>query len=203
VESLLLVLMANCAFWLGVCPFSLWIGQWFLHKDIRHFGDGNPGAVNAFLAGGRKIGGLALIMDVGKWIPFVFVAHSVFQLPQQAIAVIGTCAIIGHAFSPFLRFHGGKAVAVTFGVLLALPIYQPFLSLTIATFLAFILIDNDAWTVVIGAVTSFVYLLISQGNSWETRFILFIVILFVIKFFRELQTVPRLLRLINWLQAKR
>ena len=100
-----MVLLANCAFCLGACPFSLWIGRWLLHKDIREYGDGNPGAVNAFLAGGRKIGGLALIMDVGKGIPFVFVAHLVFRLPQPAVAVVGICAIIGHAFSPFLRFH--------------------------------------------------------------------------------------------------
>ena len=202
-ESLLSVMMAVCAFWLGACPFSLWIGKWFLHKDIRNYGDGNPGTVNVFLAGGRKLGGLALILDVGKGIPFTLIAHAVFQLPQPAVAVIGMCAILGHAFSPYLRFHGGKAVAVTFGVLLALPQYQPLVSLAIGTFLAFILIDNNAWTVILGASASFVYLLVSQGNSWETRFILFVVILFVMKFFRELQTVPRLLRLINWLQAKR
>ena len=202
-ESLLSVLMAVCAFWLGACPFSLWIGKWFLHKNIRDYGDGNPGTVNVFLAGGRKLGGLALILDVGKGIPFTLIAHAVFQLPQPAVAVIGMFAILGHAFSPYLRFHGGKAVAVAFGVLLALPQYQPLVSLAIGTFLAFILIDNDAWTVILGAFASFVYLLVSQGNSWETRFILFVVILFVMKFFRELHTVPRLLRLINWLQAKR
>ena len=202
-ESLLSVMLAICAFWLGACPFSLWIGKCFLHKDIRDYGDGNPGTVNVFLAGGRKLGGLALILDVGKGIPFTLIAHTVFQLPQPAVAVIGMCAILGHAFSPYLRFHGGKAVAVTFGVLLALPQYQPLVSLTIATFLAFILIDNNAWTVILGASASFIYLLVSQGNSWERRFILFIVILFVMKFFRELKTVPRPLRLINWLQAKR
>jgi acyl phosphate:glycerol-3-phosphate acyltransferase len=202
-ESLLSVMLAVCAFWLGACPFSVWIGKWFLHKDIRDYGDGNPGTVNVFLAGGRKLGGLALILDVVKGIPFTLIAHAVFQLPQPAVAVIGMCAILGHVFSPYLRFHGGKAVAVTFGVLLALPQYQPLVSLAIGTFLAFILIDNNAWTVILGASASFVYLLLSQGNSWETRFILFIVILFVMKFFRELKTVPRPLRLINWLQAKR
>ena len=135
-ESLLSVMLAVCAFWLGACPFSLWVGKRFLHKDIRDYGDGNPGTVNVFLAGGRKLGGLALILDVGKGIPFTLIAHAVFQLPQPTVDVIGMCAILGHAFSPFLRFHGGKAVAVTFGVLLALPQYQPLVSLAIGTFLA-------------------------------------------------------------------
>lgn len=202
-ESLRLVILAICAFWLGACPFSLWIGYKFLHKDIRDYGDGNPGAVNVFLAGGPKIGTLALLMDIGKGIPFVYAAHSAFQLPEATIAVIGTCAILGHAFSPFLRFRGGKAVAVTFGVLMALPEYQPLLSVAILTLLVLIVIDNDAWTVVLGALASFAYLLISQGNSWEMRFILFVLILYVVKFFRELQGIPRPLRLVHWLQSRK
>jgi glycerol-3-phosphate acyltransferase PlsY len=197
------ILLAACAFMLGACPFSLWIGRWFLHKDIREYGDGNPGTVNVFLAGGRKSGVIALLLDVGKGFPFVFAAHSVFHLPYVAVVAVGICAILGHAFSPVLKLQGGKAVAVTFGVLMALPAYQPLLSLALLTFLAFILIDNDAWTVIAGAVSSFVYLLISRGNTWETQISLFIAILFVIKFFRELQTVPRPMRLVRWFQRNR
>ena len=49
-------LLVVVAFWLGACPFSVWIGRWFLGKDIRNYGDGNPGAANVFRAGGRKTG---------------------------------------------------------------------------------------------------------------------------------------------------
>ena len=40
-------LLVVSAFWLGACPFSVWIGQWLLGKDIRDYGDGNPGAAGA------------------------------------------------------------------------------------------------------------------------------------------------------------
>ena len=61
-ELIYSVLLAVAAFWLGACPFALWIGKWLAHKDIRNYGDGNPGAVNAFRAAGPKIGTFALII---------------------------------------------------------------------------------------------------------------------------------------------
>ena len=74
--------LAVLAFCLGACPFSLWVGKWLLGKDIRSYGDGNPGAINVFRAGGRKAFALAMFLDIGKGIPFVFLAHSYFELPQ-------------------------------------------------------------------------------------------------------------------------
>ena len=142
-------LVAVCAFWLGACPFSMdW--HWLLRKDIRAYGDGNPGAVNVFRAGGPRAGSLALFLDIAKGVPFVLMAHAVFGLPEAVVMAIGVSAILGHAFTPILRFHGGKAVAITFGVLMALPQHELLFTVAIFTFLAFIFIDNDAWTVVIG-----------------------------------------------------
>lgn len=195
--------LAICAFWLGDCPFSLWIGRWFLQKDIRDYGDGNPGAVNVFLAGGRKAGGLALLLDVGKGVPFVSLSHAVFDQPEVAVLVIGMCAILGHAFSPILEFHGGKAVAVTFGVLRALPQHEALVSLAVATLLAFMIIDDNAWTVVVGASASLFFMVISNGNSWDTGFMLFVLGLYVFKFLKELRTIPRPGRLAHWLRSRR
>jgi glycerol-3-phosphate acyltransferase PlsY len=50
------VTLAASAFWLASCPFSLWVGHLFLGKDIRDYGDGNPGLANVFRAGGLKAG---------------------------------------------------------------------------------------------------------------------------------------------------
>jgi len=118
-------LLILCAFWLGACPFSVWIGQWLLGKDIRDYGDGNPGAVNVFRAGGRKSGFLAIFLDVAKGVPFVVLAHSFFGLSEAIVLAVALSAILGHAFSPLLHLRGGKSVAVTFGVLLALPQHWP------------------------------------------------------------------------------
>ncbi|MCK4863660.1 MAG: glycerol-3-phosphate acyltransferase, partial [Dehalococcoidales bacterium] len=123
-ETLTIALLSIAAFGLGAIPFSLIVGRLFLGKDPRDYGDGNPGAVNVFRAGGQKAGYLAVFLDVAKGVPFVFLAHSLFGLSHVAVVAVGMCAILGHAFSPFLHWRGGKAVAVTFGVLVALPQHE-------------------------------------------------------------------------------
>jgi glycerol-3-phosphate acyltransferase PlsY len=202
VEISYFTLLALCAFGLGACPFSLWVGHWLLGKDIRNYGDGNPGAANVFKAGGRKSGFLAVFLDVAKGVPFVFLAHSFFELPEAAVLGIAFSAILGHAFSPILQLKGGKAVAVTFGAILALPQHDMILALAGAMFLGFLFIAVDAWIVIFGAAASVTYVLVTRGASAETFFMLGVLALLVLKFFTELKTVPRIkLKPVAWLQS--
>ncbi|MFC1915524.1 glycerol-3-phosphate acyltransferase [Chloroflexota bacterium] len=201
-EVLYPALLALSAFCLGACPFSLWIGQWFLGKDIRNYGDGNPGAINVFRAGGRKSGLLAVILDVPKGIPFVVLAYSFFGFPDELTMAVALSAVLGHAFSPLLRFKGGKSIAVTFGVLLALPQHEMLLIFIIFMFLGYLFIEIDAWTVMLGPVGSLAYLVATGGNSWEWLFMLCLSIILAVKHFDELKTVPRFRgRAINWWQS--
>lgn len=195
-------LLALCAFWLGACPFSVYIGRWFLGKDITDYGDGNPGAINVFRAGGHKLGYLAILLDVAKGVPFVFLAYSFFGLPVTAVVVVGLCAILGHAFSPFLQWRGGKAIAVTFGVLIVLPQHEILLAFIAFLFLGFLFIDNDSWTVIFGATGSLAYLAVTRGSSWESLLMLGILVILVIKHFEGLRTFPGTRgRLVRWLQS--
>ena len=204
VEAFYPALLTVSAFWLGACPFSVWIGQRVLNKDIRNYGDGNPGAVNVFRAGGRKSGCLALILDVAKGVPFVALAHSFFGFPIVVVMVVALSAILGHAFSPLLRFKGGKSIAVTFGVLLALPQHETLIIFAAFMFLGFLFIENDAWIVMLGPAGSLAYLLATSGTSWEALFMLSVFILLIVKHFAELKTTPRLkVRLIDWFQSRR
>jgi glycerol-3-phosphate acyltransferase PlsY len=196
-------LLVLCAFGLGACPFSLWVGRWLLGKDIRNYGDGNPGAANVFKAGGRKAGFLAVFLDVGKGVPFVFLAHSFFELPEAAVLGIAFSAILGHAFSPILQLKGGKAVAITFGTILALPQHDMLFALASAMLLGFLIIAVDAWVVIFGAAASATYVLVTRGASAETFFMLGVLTLLVMKFFNELKTVPRFkLKPVTWLQSR-
>ncbi|MAF86077.1 MAG: hypothetical protein CL875_06370 [Dehalococcoidales bacterium] len=198
------ILLAVCAFWLGACPFSVWIGKRFLGKDIRDFGDANPGAINVFRAGGRKLGFLAVILDIAKGVPFVALAYLFFELPGVIVLAVALSAIFGHAFSPLLRLRGGKSIAVTFGVLLALPQHEILLVFTVFMLLGFLFIETDGWRVMPGLAGSLAYLIITTGNSWESLFMLCVLVIFAVKHYNELQTVPRLrLRIINWLQSRR
>ncbi len=201
-ETLTIALLSIAAFGLGAIPFSLIVGRLFLGKDPRDYGDGNPGAVNVFRAGGQKAGYLAVFLDVIKGAPFVFMAHSLFGVSNVAVVAVGMCAILGHAFSPFLRWHGGKAVAVTFGVLLALPQQEMLLVFIACMILGALFIEVDAWTVMFGGAGSLAYLAVTRGSSWETLLMLCILAVFAVKHFGSLRTFPGFRgRLVRWLQS--
>jgi len=203
-EILYSILLTVATFWLGACPFSLWIGKRLLSKDIRRYGDGNPGATNVFRAGSIKIGIMALVLDIVKGAPFILLAYLVFELPQPTIMVIGISAILGHAYSPLLRFKGGKALAVTCGVLLALPQHEMIISALLLTFLGFLLTENDSWPPIFGITGSLVFLLITKGIAWEPLFMASVLTILVIKYRHDLREVPRIsIRPLGWLRAKR
>ena len=108
------------AFIAGSIPFS-YIAVRLSGKDIGAYGEGNPGAANAFRAGGLKIGIPSLILDSFKGvIPVALLVRdaSYWQVPLIAIA-----PVLGHAFSPFLHFRGGKAIATSFGIWTALTVW--------------------------------------------------------------------------------
>jgi glycerol-3-phosphate acyltransferase PlsY len=199
------ILLATAAFWLGACPFSVWLGRWRLKKDITHYGDGNPGSANVFRAGGSvRLGLIAVLLDIAKGVPFVLISHLVLDLPIAVVLAIGLSAILGHAFSPILQFKGGKSVAVTFGVLIALPQFDMLIVYTILTILGFLFIMQHSWVALSGPIGTSIYLLISRGISWELLFIICVLTLFIIKQRRELQALPAFrMNLINWLQSRR
>jgi len=194
------LLLAIGAFWLGACPFSVWIGRWLLGKDIRNYGDGNPGAANVFRAGGRKAGILAVILDVGKGTPFVILAHSFFGFPDLIVLVVGLSAILGHAFSPILRFKGGKSIGITMGVLIVLPQHAILFAFMAFMLLGYLLIEIDAWIVTLGAGGSLAYLVAAEGNMWESLFMLCVLAILATKHFADLKTIPRFKgKLVRWL----
>jgi glycerol-3-phosphate acyltransferase PlsY len=204
VEAVYYALVGIFAFWLGACPFSVWVGHRFLGRDIRDYGDGNPGAMNVFRAGGRKSYFLASILDVAKGVPFVFLAHSLWEFPEIVVVGVALSAILGHAFSPLLGFRGGKSLAVTFGVLFALPQYEILISFAIFLLIGFLFIEGDAWTVMFGAAGSLAYLVTTKGNSWEPLLMLCVLAILAIKHFDSLKTMPRRkVRILAWIQSRR
>jgi glycerol-3-phosphate acyltransferase PlsY len=201
-EIIFTILLAIAAFLVGAIPFSVIIGHLFLKKDVTHYGDGNPGAVNVFRAGGHKSGFLAVLLDVAKGVPFVLLAHTLTGLNIASVIIIAICAILGHAFSPFLHWRGGKAIAVTFGVLLALPEHEILLAFIAFTVLGFLFIEVDAWTIIFGAAGTLAYLGITRGSSWEPLLMFLILTILIIKHFEALHTLPGFKgRLFRWVQS--
>jgi glycerol-3-phosphate acyltransferase PlsY len=105
-------------FCLGALPFGHWVGL-SRGVDLRKQGSQNTGATNAGRILGRKWGYLVFILDMFKgWIA-VWLAIKGGGTDEVSIAA-GVCAVLGHVFSPWLGFRGGKGVATSAGIFLAL-----------------------------------------------------------------------------------
>jgi len=141
------------AFFCGSLPFSVWVGRYALHKDVRDFGDGNPGASNVFRAGGKGWGALAIVLDFLKGAIPVGLANFGAGLDGWAITAVALAPILGHAFSPFLRLRGGKALAVTFGVWTGLTLWVGPTLLGLSFALWMWLITVEGWAVLAGMLT--------------------------------------------------
>ena len=154
------------AFFCGSLPFSVWLGKIALRKDIRHFGDANPGAANVFRAGGTGWGWIAILLDILKGAVPVGLANFGAGITGWPLAAIAIAPIAGHAFSPFLRFKGGKAIAVSLGIWCGLTLYQVPLVLGLILAMYIVLLTNNGWSTVLGFASLIVYLLISAVPAW-------------------------------------
>jgi glycerol-3-phosphate acyltransferase PlsY len=104
---------------LGCVPTGLWLGLWLRRVDIREHGSKNIGATNTLRVLGKGLGAAALAGDMGKGIVSVLLVSKLSDSPYAAIAC-GIAAIVGHSASIFLKFRGGKGVATSAGVFMAL-----------------------------------------------------------------------------------
>jgi len=115
-----------CAFFVGAVPFALLVVRLLKGVDVRTVGSGNVGATNAsraFASRGGRIGAFLLIylLDAAKGLLPAMLAPRFVDGDAQLVAVLaGASAVLGHVFTPFLGFRGGKGVATATGVLLAL-----------------------------------------------------------------------------------
>lgn len=116
------------AYLLGSIPFALIIGKLVKGIDIRKHGSRNMGATNALRVLGIKWGIIVFALDMLKagliigLFRFNIIPYSEYDLVHPL--VYGVCAILGHLFPVFAKFHGGKGVACTAGIIL---VYQPLL----------------------------------------------------------------------------
>ncbi len=152
------------AFISGSLPFSVWLGRLALQKDIRTYGDGNPGATNVFKAGGRWVGVLAVVLDALKGIIPVSLASMINGVQGWSLVAIALAPLFGHAFSPFLRFKGGKAVAVTFGVWIGLTLWHAPIVLGVMLFYWFKAVTISGWALLFALLSLLLYLLLIQAE---------------------------------------
>ena len=118
-----LLLLVIVAYLIGSIPFAVVSSRLFGLADPRSYGSGNPGATNVLRSGNKAAAAVTLIGDCLKgWL--VVWGAGALGFDAGAAALAGLAAFLGHVFSIFLRFKGGKGVATALGVLagISLPI---------------------------------------------------------------------------------
>ena len=113
------------AFISGSVPWSLICVRTLSGQDVRRVGDGNPGATNAWISSGWMVGSISMLLDVLKaavpvWLFTNQFSDTSYPVHFLSVTVVAISPIIGHAFPPFLRFRGGKALAPSWGSWIAL-----------------------------------------------------------------------------------
>ena len=106
---------------LGSIPFGLLAAKLCRSQDPRTAGSGNIGFTNVLRVSGKKAGTLTLVGDFGKGFLVVWLAKR-FLTQESWILAIAFAVIVGHIFSVFLVFHGGKGVATALGSILGLEV---------------------------------------------------------------------------------
>ncbi|MFA5012002.1 MAG: glycerol-3-phosphate 1-O-acyltransferase PlsY [Ignavibacteria bacterium] len=129
---LYLILLILSSYLVGAIPFALIIGLIFKGKDIRKLGSGNLGSTNAFRTLGIPYGILVQMLDIGKGLLVVMVLANLMydNLPFSNITpfddltlvkiIAGVSAVLGHTFSIFAGFKGGKGINTALGMLISL-----------------------------------------------------------------------------------
>ena len=118
------IAIAVGAYFLGSIPMGYLLVRVFRRQDIRSVGSGNIGATNVLRFGGKGLGAATFLLDVLKgsaavWLGGALGAWLMPALPlRSAEAVAALFAVLGHMFTCWLHFHGGKGVATGFGVFL-------------------------------------------------------------------------------------
>ena len=146
---------------------SIWVGKLALGVNIREYGDGNPGATNVFRAGGKGWGILALFLDFIKGAIPVGIANFWLGLDGIVMVAVALAPILGHAYSPFLGGHGGKALAVTFGIWTGLSLFMVPILLGVSFAIWLTLLQPEGWAVMMGSLMLLAaLLLISAPTVW-------------------------------------
>ena len=181
------------SFLLGSIPFGIVFSRIFGKKDPRKVGSGNIGATNILRSSGNKsIAVLTLIADIVKGSVVVLIGSqleiqsNLFFTPEL---LCGLAAILGHIFSPFVKFRGGKGVATALGVFFALAPYLSLLSLGV-----FVLITVTSRIVSISSLIAVLIFPISAFflNYSLNLIFLSLIIAFII-FFRHKENIKRLI----------
>ena len=180
-----LIIIILTSYLMGSIPFGLILTKIFLNKDIRKVGSGNIGATNVLRAGNKIVGYLTLILDVLKAIiPIIYIK---FNYPDL-IYVSSLSVFLGHVFSIWLKFKGGKGVATYVGILFCINYFLGII-FVITWLIIFIISKFSSLGSILSSLVIPIYIFLNSDYNNEY----FFVIMFVLILFTHRENVKRLI----------
>ena len=153
--------------------------------DIRKFGSGNIGATNVLRYGGKFLGLLTLLIDAAKGFVTIVYLHTYIQGDVSAhtyTIMMGAATILGHIFSPWLSFKGGKGVAITLGVAFTILAAYGQKEIFFLILLVWILVVLFTKYAALGSVISLVFLVFYSFFFLNKFFIFFLFITLLVTY---------------------
>ncbi len=197
-----LIVFGFTAYILGSIPSAVWIGKAWHDIDVREHGSKNSGATNTFRVLGKKAGVTVLLMDVIKGLLAVFLPFILVQFSPNILegikdlsllkVICALTAILGHIFPVFAQFNGGKGVATSLGVIIA--IHPPTALFCFLLFLVVFLTSNFVSLGAITASVAFPLVLIFGFKSQSLWLNIFSVLLGAAVIFAHKKNIKRLLK---------
>ena len=188
------------AYLLGSIPTAVWYGEAYFGIDVRKFGSGNAGATNTFRVLGKRAGTIVLLIDVLKgWTATMLavILHNLKVIEADNILIfkllLGLMAVVGHLYPVFTKFKGGKGVATSLGMVLAI---QPDVAaVCIAVFMLVLLISNYVSLSSILASLAFPLLLVfGVFGQASTLLICFGFLVFLVVALKHYQNIGRIIK---------
>ena len=179
---------------IGSINFALVIGKLFYHKDIRNEGSGNLGATNAGRTLGKSAALLVALLDGLKGF-ILFLIESLFSYKIACLTI--AFVAIGHCYPIFAQFKGGKAVATTYGVILAISLQslKSFIFVFLIPLLTWLFIKKTTQYVSLGSIVSILLATISSLFVFREYYqVLAVFVCFIIVVIKHKDNIIRLLQ---------
>ncbi|MFA5072427.1 MAG: glycerol-3-phosphate 1-O-acyltransferase PlsY [Nitrospirota bacterium] len=187
-EIIFKILFIAGSYAIGSIPFGLLFSKIFSKIDVRSVGSGNIGATNVLRASGKKAALLTLLADALKGYVPVLCAHALFH-DEYVTVMTGAATILGHNFSMYLSFSGGKGVATGYGIMLAITPWIGFCALLVWLFTALV----SKYSSLSALVSYALYPVLIFTTTVSKPFQLLSVFLFGLIYYRHRENIKRLL----------
>jgi glycerol-3-phosphate acyltransferase PlsY len=174
-----LIYISVYSYILGSIPFGLVLTKIFLKKNIREIGSGNIGATNVLRTGKKSLAAATLLLDALKAYTSVIITLSFFS---DYIYFSALVCFLGHIFPIWLKFNGGKGIAVYLGILFAFSIYLGLIFMISWIIILYI----SKYSSLSSLVSSMVILLYSIAlNNFNMSLFFFIIFIIIVYTHRE------------------